>query len=132
MFSLLDVIRITGNVDTILFPSGMQFRLEPLNLTVQLFDMCCFGHLAIHLWPVADILGPVGIIQGGQGFLCTMHRGGNCGYDAGFGFATQGIPEQAGQLGITVGHMTRIFHQCSDDTTQGEERLVDQASLVCV
>lgn len=53
-----------------------------------------------YLWPVADVLGPVCIVQRADSLLSTDHTGADGGNDAGFGSATQGVPQQPRQLGV--------------------------------
>lgn len=37
----------------------LQQELQFINFGDVLFDECLFGHLLVHLWPVADISGSV-------------------------------------------------------------------------
>lgn len=74
---------------------------------------------------------PVRIIQRADGLLLAVHSGRNCGDDACLGAPTQGVAQQAGELGVTVGHVARVLHQGCDHTAQSEQTLVDGASLTC-
>jgi hypothetical protein len=55
-----------------------------------------------HLRPVADVFGPVRIVQGAHCLLSTHNAGPNCGNDAGLGLATKGVAQQPGQFGVSV------------------------------
>ena len=52
-------------------------------------DEGLLGESLVDLWSVGDVLGPVGIVQRGEGLLDVAHGGTDRGNDGGLGPATQ-------------------------------------------
>ena len=83
-----------------------------------------------HLRLVFYVLGTVGVVQRAQRFLLALHCGGDGGDDASLGLAAQRVAQQAGELGVTVGHVALPLHQRCDHAAQRQQRLVDVACLL--
>ena len=113
-------------------------RASPLDRpeSILIFALTYLHHgllcqLLVHLWPVGDVLCPVGVVQCAQGLfqvhLCRRD-GGN---DGGAGPPSQRVLQHPCQLALAVWDMRRPLHQCSYYTAEGEETLVDVPCLPC-
>ena len=64
-------IALTCQVDTVLLPGAEKIDFEALDLSGQILDHRDLGDLLVELRTVADVLGPVSIVQSADGFfLC--------------------------------------------------------------
>ena len=59
----------------------------------------------------------------------ALDCGGDGRDDAGLGTPPQRVPEQPGELGVTVRDVPRVFHESCDDTPKRQQTLVDRPSL---
>ena len=67
-------------------------------------------HPLVDLGLVADVLGPVGVVEGVEGLLQALDGRGDGGDDAGLGAASEGLAQQPGQLRVSVGHVALLLH----------------------
>ena len=78
-------------------------------------DECFLGESLVDLRSVGDVLGPVGIVQRGEGLLDVAHGGADRGNDGGLGPSSQRVLQDPRQLALT-GHTgtPTYMHACSE------------------
>ena len=57
---------------------------------------------------VLDRFGSISIVQGTQGLLVVVISRGESGYHNGLCVTTEGVLEETGQLGVTIGYMLGV------------------------
>ena len=67
-------IALSGQVDAILLPRAEEVDFEALDLSGQILDHRDLGDLLVELRAVADVLGPVSIVQSADGFFLCERR----------------------------------------------------------
>ena len=112
-----------------------QFRGQQLHLSLELFDLLGLG-VVIPYWSVGNHGGFGGVGEGAEVFFQELLRGVQAGDHAAEGIAAQALPQEAGQLRVSVGHIHAISLAISkviksrNDLPQSEQRLVNLNALL--
>ena len=84
--------------------SSVQLLLEPLDL-LFLVSNKPQSRVLVNNRHIADVLGPAGILQGGNIFVQVVVEGGETGDHQGVRIASQGLPQNCGQLRFPIGYV---------------------------
>ena len=125
----LDVL-LVGHVYSILAAHGVELSADVVNLLGVISEELLLRELGIDLGLVLNALRAVSILKGTDSLVERDRGRRDRGNDAGLCAATKRILKESSEFGLAVRDVLRLVDQSGDDTTKGEQALVDHTSFL--